>query len=133
MITNYTMAPDRMLHDIHAAEQAVKPWNSLDAAQDPAKKIHTCDPPEYMARCDNCPLPDCSGNEKCWYMLGLEKPIKKGRGKQEVITSGTRPPKGYDEERLKKAMVHAYTDREVAVNLGISLYMTKKWLAWRYR
>jgi hypothetical protein len=43
------------------------------------------------------------------------------------------PPRGYDREKLDAAMVHAYKDQEIADALGLSLYMTRKWLKWRYR
>ena len=131
MITNYIMAPDRLLHDVHGVEKAVKPWNSVDAAALPHKKVHTCVPQEQINRCLECTAENCYGGKSCRYRQGVPK------RKKEKISSdtngGPRPPRGYDEDKLKKAMAHAYTDKELAKALGLSLYMTKRWLEWRYR
>ena len=43
------------------------------------------------------------------------------------------PPRGYDREALDRAMVHAYTDKELAAALGIGVWRVRKWLEWRFR
>lgn len=115
MIQSYTMAPDRLVHDAYRADHAVKPWNSVDAMK-PPKKIHTCDPQEQINRCLECPIGGCNGGVTCVYRKGEE--------------DEPQMPKGYDEEKMKKAMAHAYTKKDLAKALGLSLYMTKKWLEW---
>ena len=124
--------------DYWGAENATKPWNSADSKDVPSDRIHTCDPQEQIKLCLNCTLKKCSGDSDCWLRTGKEKP-KRGRPTQKAPDVKVRtpaepqPPAGYDEEKLMKAMVHSYSDREIADCLGLSLYMTKKWLAWRYR
>ena len=98
------------------------------------------DPPEQIERCETCPFEDCTKGDdhrKCWYRLGLEPPKaeepKKVVPKLPKKKDEPQPPKGYDREKLDRAMVHAYNDRDLADALGLSLYMAKKWLDWRYR
>ena len=129
MIQNYIMAPDRLVHNVNRPLGAVKAWNSLDALSGKQEKIQTYDTPEQMERCDSCPLPEseCKGSDVCRYRLGMPKPRPRGR------LAKPKPPAGYDEERLKAAMVHNYLDEDIAAAMGISKHMVKKWIAWRWR
>ena len=97
------------------------------------------DSQEQIERCKSCPMERCKNDTRCWYRLGLEPPGERGR-KEYTRTKPAaekpkepKPPKGYDEEKLRKAMEHAYFDAEIAEELGISVYMVKKWLAWLYK
>lgn len=117
-----------------------------------ADRIAYGDNPNKVKRCLECPLPPekCTGYSRCWYMTGKpEEPKKTGRppeitvrkavervvsqpAKKEKKPKQPQPPRGYDRAKLDAAMVHAYTEKEIAAALGESLYMTRKWLSWRY-
>lgn len=139
--------------DPYGIDRAVKPWNSGDA--EPvggyqSKLSVPSDPPEQIERCETCPFEDCTKGDdqrKCWYRLGKQPPQaeepktpkegpkkelkKEPKGKKPPLEP--QPPLGYDRQALDKAMVHACNDRDLAEALGLSLYMAKKWLDWRYR
>lgn len=108
-----------------------------------------------VKRCLECPLPPekCTGYSRCWYMTGKpEAPKKTGRPPEDVPVRRVekkaavkppekkaeaqprkpKPPYGYDRAKLDAAMVHAYTEKEVAKALDVSLYMARKWISWRY-
>ena len=123
-------------------ENAVKPWDSIDAEPvgQQSKFLIPTDPPEQVERCFSCPFkkPTLCDNGRCWYRLGKQPPPVKEEPKKVVPKlpkkkDEPQPPKGYDQEKLGRAMVHNYTDQEIADALGLSLYMTRKWLKWRYR
>lgn len=124
-------------------ENAVKPWDSIDAEPvgPQSKFLIPADPPDQMERCLSCPFESptmCDGYQKCWYRLGKQPPPVKEEPKKVLPRlpkkkDEPQPPKGYDREKLDRAMVHAYNDQELADALGLSLYMAKKWLDWRYR
>ena len=128
--------------DPYGIDRAVKPWNSGDAEPSGQHKpLTSSDPPEQMDRCLSCPFEKpsmCDGYQRCWYRLGKQPPPVKEEPKKVVPKRPKKkdepqPPKGYDREKLDRAMVHAYNDQELADALGLSLYMAKKWLDWRYR
>lgn len=112
----------------------------------PFERIAYGDSLDKVKRCLECPLPKCKGSTKCWYLKGKPEPIEKGRPAKgeaqrekpkkppkppaEKKPRQPKPPYGYDREVLLKGMVHAYTEKELAKALDISLYMTRKWLAW---
>lgn len=117
----------------------------------PFERIAYGDSLDKVKRCLECPLPKCKGSSKCWYLKGKPEPPKLGcpsneeRAKRvkehpekvkppkppkEKKPKEPKPPYGYDRELLLKGMVHAYTEKELAKALDISLYMARKWLAW---
>ena len=127
--------------DPYGLDGATVVWKSLDAleAPDGPKVNHTNDPPEQVERCQTCPFPrdDAQCADKCWYRLGLDEPPKKWPKPKEVPKQKPQkepqPPRGYDREALDRAMVHAYTDKELAAALGIGVWRVKRWIEWRFR
>ena len=130
------MTFDQMITlDPYGIDHAQRPWNGVGAKESrntpPAKKVQTYDPQEQIDRCLTCPIQKnkIKCGWKCSYRLGKEEPKKQSK----PAPAEPKPPRGYDREALDRAMVHAYTNQELADALGISLYMVKKWLEWRYR
>lgn len=132
MIQNYTMAPDKLVRVSGGMVRAGAPWNGPDALSGKPKKIQAYDTPEQIARCESCPYPDkCRNSDNCWWRLGLPRP-KRGRP-TKAKERPPHPPKGYDKEKLERAMVHNYLQKDIAKALGLSVAMARKWIAWRDR
>lgn len=127
--------------DPYGIDRAVKPWNSGDAEPSGQHKLLiSSDPPEQVDRCLDCPFkkPTLCDNGRCWYRLGKQPPPAKEEPKKVLPKlpkkkDEPQPPRGYDREKLDAAMAHAHVEQEIADALGLSLYMTRKWLDWRYR
>jgi hypothetical protein len=79
------------------------------------------DTQEMIERCEACPFQKCKNSAVCMHRLGIEQ------RKEE------QPPAGYDEVKLDQMLPHAYTYKELADALEISVYRAKKWCEWRFR
>lgn len=123
--------------DPYGLDGATVVWKSLDAleAPDGPKVNHTSDPPEQVARCQTCPIPpeEARCGAKCWYRLGMDDPNQKKEPPKPKPPKEQQPPRGYDREALDRAMVHNYFPKDIAKELGISVWMVNRWIEWRYR
>lgn len=141
-----SVIPEEWYSEIKVNSDGIVSGGSLYSVQ--RNKIHHeriayGDNLKKVKRCIECPLPKCNGARTCWYMNGKQKPVRE-KPKREPkppkppkppvekppVEKKKKPPYGYDREVLLKGMVHAYTEKELAKALDISLYMTRKWLAW---
>ena len=126
--------------DPYGINGACKPWNSVDALEKP-KTVHGSEPQECIDRCTmHCPYDDCENPNGCRFRLGLppkekEKPMSKRTvtepEKAPPVQKPKEPPRGYDREKLERAMALSYSMKELAKRLKLTPYMARKWVEFR--
>ena len=125
--------------DPYGINGACKPWNSVDALEKP-NTIFGSEPDEYIDRCLSCPLDECANDARCPIRLGLpmkeeQKPMSKRTvtepEKVPPVQKPKEPPRGYDREKLERAMALSYSMKELAKRLHLTPYMARKWMEFR--